>query len=221
VKGKFVTLDELFSDTGVTANASGLSDAEPVRLVRRDGKLYVGDCEELQSLGGSFGSGGSGTDTRVTIATTPQAARTGPGSSRTSPVKLGSPAKVDDTWEIAVVTVVRDAWPILSKNSFNDPPAAGERMLLVTLKARNVSSSQQPESISDFSVRLTGSRNELYSTYSEKTNCGIVPNELEANLFPGGQTEGNVCFRVPADERDLVLAWEPFFSDGFVYFSLD
>ena len=42
--------------------------------------------------------------------------------------------------------------------------------------------------------------------------CGVVPDELGAELFPGGGTEGNLCFQVGENEGGFVLTHEPLWS---------
>jgi hypothetical protein len=93
-------------------------------------------------------------------------------------------------------------------------------MVMVRVRARNIASGSQPESVSDFDFKLTGSRNELYSSFSQRNTCGSIPDEIGANLFPGGQTEGNVCFKLPADETALLLVWQATRGD-LTYFKLE
>lgn len=53
----------------------------------------------------------------------------------------------------------------------------------------------------------------LYEAYDDKSFCpGILPDRLQGNLFPGGSTEGDVCFQVPADETGLILTISPSFG---------
>jgi len=228
VKGKWQSLNEFFAGLGLDEDLSDTSDIETILLVKRDGKWLIGDCADLEDFGGGGLSLGDSTPAAISTfpvpsRATPTPARTGPGSSRTNPVRLGQPARVEDNlWEISVVSVNRDAWPVVQAASrFNDPPAANERMLLITVRARNVSSNQKPENIDVYSFQLVGSRNELYDAFDAERDCGTIPNDLDAGLFPGGQAEGNVCFKVPSDETGFVLVWEEFFSDQLTYFALE
>jgi hypothetical protein len=110
---------------------------------------------------------------------------------------------------------------VQAANSFNEPPGADERLLLVTVRARNISGNQRPENVDAFAFRMVGSRNELYDQFDSKSDCGFVADGLDADLFPGGQTEGNVCFKVPTGETGFLLVWEEFFGDKLTYFALE
>lgn len=143
----------------------------------------------------------------------------GPGDSRTNPIKLGQLGRVEGLWEITVVYVDRDAWPVVGPaRQSNQPPAANERMLLITVRAKNISTSQKPENINPLSFRLVGSRNNLYDFRSGDIDCGFIPQELDVDLLPGALTQGNICFKVPADEHGFVLVWG---EDERTYFALE
>jgi hypothetical protein len=208
VEGQFVAANDFFAESGFEPTEDS-EIAEPVLLVRRDGKIYLGDCSELEGLSSGMGE---------TADPTPAS---GPGSSRSEPIALGESAVVDDTWRLSVVNVNPDAWTVIeAANDFNEPPAAGERILLISVAAENIAKEDVAENLSSFGFALVGSRNELYSSYDDTTYCGFVPDELGADLFPGGKTEGNLCFKVSADETDFVLVWDSF-AGGQAYFALE
>jgi hypothetical protein len=121
-----------------------------------------------------------------------------------------------------VLAVNRDAWPVVQAASrFNDAPAASEKMLMVTVRAKNVATQDKPENIDDFSFRLTGSKDKLYNAFDSERQCGTIPSELDEDLYPKGEAEGNICFKVPADETAFVLVWEDFFNDELTYMALE
>ncbi len=91
--------------------------------------------------------------------------------------------------------------------------------MLVHVAVENVSKDDQPEQISDFDFSLTGSHNELYSSYDQDHSC-FAPDSLSAQLYPKGKAEGNLCFRISKDETGLLLVWDSF-SSGQTYFKLD
>ena len=116
VDGNFKPVDQFFADAGFEATGEGDLE-EPLLLVRRNGKVYLGDCSGLDDLSGGLAqdSGGS--------SPTPAS---GPGSSRAEPVPLGDSAVVEDTWELKVVDVNPDAWDVIKAESdFNDPAGSG------------------------------------------------------------------------------------------------
>jgi hypothetical protein len=51
VDGQFVNADEYFTSAGFESDLSG-DEVDPILLVRRDGKIYAGDCQELQDFVG-------------------------------------------------------------------------------------------------------------------------------------------------------------------------
>lgn len=53
VDGTFVSADEFFARSGFEATDDE-ELAEPLLLVKRDGKVYLGDCSELEGLTGGF-----------------------------------------------------------------------------------------------------------------------------------------------------------------------
>ncbi|HXH21907.1 MAG TPA: DUF4352 domain-containing protein [Dehalococcoidia bacterium] len=224
-KGKWQTADEFFSGLGLGGGSDPSDELESLLLVKRDGKWYLGDCGELRDFGGGLGGSGNSPDTRVTVTAggrTPTPTRTGPGSSRSNPVRLGQPGRIEGKWEITVTGVDRDGWPkVQAESRFNDPPKAGERMLLISLRVKNISTNQRPENIDSYAFSLVGSRNRLYDQFDDDTDCGVISKELDANLFPNGQAEGNVCFKVPTDETGFLLVWQEFFSDELTYFALE
>jgi hypothetical protein len=235
VKGKFVNANDFFKDLGFDSveDTPAIAD-DAILVVERDGKAYLGTCSELQDFGGSglqdsnvtpvssgpVSTSVPGTTTRPASTTVPAASR--PGGTRAGAVALGAAATVEDLWRITVVSVNRDAWTVVQKAStFNDPPAANERMVLITVKVENVSKNDDAESISDFEFQLTGSLNKVYSSFSDDNQCGQIDDDLNADLFPGGQARGDICFKVPRDETNLLLIWEAFGPEGKTYLKLD
>ena len=54
-----------------------------------------------------------------------------------------------------------------------------------------------------YDYSLIGDNRVVYTTF--ENSCGIIPDELNAELFAGGRAEGNICFQIPVAERELVL----------------
>jgi hypothetical protein len=53
VEGRFMNANEFFSSLGLESeDDSPASPTEPLLIVERDGKAYIGDCTQLQDFGG-------------------------------------------------------------------------------------------------------------------------------------------------------------------------
>ena len=129
------------------------------------------------------------------------------GRSRSNPIPLGETTVVPPGWQITVLDVNGDAWPVvLAENQFNDPPEEGYRMVLITVRATNVQTGEETDRVSEGDFALVGSRNQVYQTFER--SCGVTPNELSGELFPGGTVEGTVCFQAGVDESNLILIGE-------------
>jgi hypothetical protein len=100
-----------------------------------------------------------------------------------------------------VIGLTVNAWPaVQAENQFNDPPPAGHTMVMVRLRAKNISAGDPADFIA--SVRLVGSAGVGYST-----GCGVIPDDflfLQTQLFRGGLVEGNVCFE-PLDTESAFV----------------
>lgn len=106
--------------------------------------------------------------------------------------------------QVEFIDINKDAWPrIYSYDKSNDPPEAGKRMLLMTVKITYVTEAEgKPIGIaaSDFKVIGEGG---IYNTNS----CGWVPNELYGVVNPNDSIEGAICAQVPENEKKLVLVY--------------
>ena len=52
--------------------------------------------------------------------------------------------------------------------------------------------------VSESDFKLVGDNRVVYVPYDE--SCGVIPDELDGEVFGGGRLEGNICFQVPDDE---------------------
>ena len=133
------------------------------------------------------------------------------GIARTNPTPADSAVMTDTGLAVSVVSITRDAWPIVyAENLFNDPPKEGRRFLLITLSVKNFSGGAEEVAVGDADFRMVGSEAHLLTTFQH--GCGVIPDELGVSLFEGGDTTGNVCFEVGRNERDFILVYEPLFS---------
>ena len=143
--------------------------------------------------------------TRVAIAAT-EAALT-PGAPALT--VLGS----NYTWDgllIEIVDVNEDAWPLVqANNQFNDPPAAGKRMLLITVRVTSVGAPEdEPVRVDESDFKVIGDRHVVYNTYSEGTSCGVVPDALDGVVAHDHSMTGAICVQVPEDEGAFVLVYD-------------
>jgi hypothetical protein len=129
------------------------------------------------------------------------------------------------TWDglrIDILSVNNDAWLLVqAQNRNNDPPLKGKRMMMVTVQVTNVEGQpNEPIKVDVMDFSLMGNRRVVYGPYGSETSCGVVPDELDGVVVPGGGSiSGNICVQVPQDEKDFVLIYERFAGDHpAVYF---
>jgi len=142
------------------------------------------------------------------------------GTSRANPIPLGSVGSAAQ-WDIQVLEVLRgdDAWDeLLAASTWNEPPAEGFEYVVAKIAAERTGN-DEAKAISSVDFEVTGSGAVLYQV-PWLTN---PEPELDAELLPGGSTEGWLSFSVWEGEKDLILvydeAWE--WDDEPVYFALE
>ena len=135
------------------------------------------------------------------------------GLSRDNPLPMGESLITPEGIEITVVNLIKgnQAWEIIHEaNMFNDPPASGMQYIIITVKVKNISSEEEPESVSDWDFELIGSSNKVFHGTERSV---VLPDEgslsgLWVDLYHGGKETGSLDFYVPADETNLVLIWD-------------
>lgn len=102
-----------------------------------------------------------------------------------------------------------DAWRLMqATNPAAKPPGPGFRFATVRIQVTNVARGGEVSYITDADFQLTGASRRTYTTYGN--SCGYHPGALLTELRTiGQQAEGNACWWIPADERDLVVIWVP------------
>ena len=133
-----------------------------------------------------------------------------PGMTLDNPVAAGEVLQGTNGTATVVTGIVEDAWAIVqAENQFNDPPEPGNRFYMAAVAVSYVSGTDSLDVVeSDYS--LIGDNRVVYTPFED--SCGVIPDELGAELFPGGQTEGNICFQIEADDGNFILIHEPFWS---------
>lgn len=127
------------------------------------------------------------------------------GGSRLAPALMHYPVAADDRLEISVLSVQREAWPLIQEMSpFNQPPEPGMEYVLVYLRTRFYGEDDDLNSVNWWSFRMMGAENILYPNPSL-----ILRDELKGELFPGGEMEGYLAFQVRRGEKNLILLYDP------------
>ena len=135
------------------------------------------------------------------------------------PYPAGSTMQGSDGTVIVVTGINGDAWPVVRReNQFNDPPQPGNRFYIVTVEVSNVSA-HGPLNVGQFDFELIGDNRVIYKTYQH--TCGVIPDELWGEVYPGGKTRGNTCFEVGANEGGFLLIHNPGFSRERRFLSIE
>ena len=132
------------------------------------------------------------------------------GMALDNPQSAGDILQGTDGTEIVVTGILEDATNlVLETYQFNDPPEPGNRFYMATVAVSYVSGSDSLN-VAEADYSLVGENRVVYTPFDD--SCGVIPGELDAELFPGGQAEGNVCFQIEADDGNFVLIHKPAYS---------
>ncbi|MBU0519008.1 hypothetical protein KJ564_08750 [bacterium] len=144
---------------------------------------------------------------------------------RSNPVPINQPLNLiyDDIAQLQIVVreIIRgdQAWNMVYQtNQFNDPPAAGMEYLVAKIGVIYLASSQP-----DFTLSIDGfyfksvSNNQIL----DQTILVNPEPELNANLFPGGSSEGYIVVSAYLDDPAPLIIFEDWldFSSTLFYFS--
>ena len=145
------------------------------------------------------------------------------GYSLDDPLAVGETLIGSDGTEIRVLGTIEDARQQIAEadeHGWNDPPKAGMRFYMIRVEVVYHSGDGDLITVAASDFKLVGDNRTVYEFYSRANRCGVViPDPLggdvfNVKLFPGGQTEGNICFQIPEDEGGLILIHEPGFGSG-------
>ncbi len=124
-------------------------------------------------------------------------------------------------WNIEVLEPLRDLTDaVAEENQFNEPPPADARFMGAPVRVTYVSG-PAPASLFELTFKAVGPSGVVLATFDP--SCGVIPEALDtfAELFPGGEVEGNVCWTVGSeDQTDLTMIVEVFFDDATAYADL-
>ena len=121
---------------------------------------------------------------------------------------------------IDVTGVVTNATQIvLQENQFNDSPKPGNHFYIVAVEAEYFTSGIDYISITHYDFKLIGDKRKLYDPIDD--GCGVFPNSLDAELYPGGTDQGNVCFEVSDNDSGFILIFDAGTTDQRRFLSLE
>lgn len=220
----------------------------PMSRLRKISTLIVAALVATACGGGSADDGSKGTAAPASASTVDETAASGQESStgavagtfpttattaavvdgtigtREAPAALGSLARLGD-WLVRVTAVDPDAADqLLADDSFLDPPADGNRYVLIEVEGTYVGE-DSGNLWSNFFYSAVGGSNVAYDEFDD--SCGFIDGDLSTlgEAFPGGTVRGYECFEVEGpDAADLLMYIEPggfgFGEDERLFFAL-
>jgi len=189
-----------------------------------DKKLkVVNNANFAYTIAGNFGKSINN------IAEEPEAEEdTNAPGNRSNPIKMGEAGlinvssfsgnnSVNYQLSIKVNSVIRgdEAWKLIEKeNMFNDPPPEGKEYMLVNASVAilDADSEEEPFYISDYDFKFVSSKGNTYDTTSV-----VIPEPLEAELYKGGASDGNIAALV---EKGDAVDMQYEFGNRRLWFSL-
>ncbi len=139
------------------------------------------------------------------------------------PITPGTGAKLDDQWELTILSVTPDATDeVLAYDPSNTAPADGLQYFIARVKITNIGT--EDGSFNDWRLTLEDSSDRSYAPFID--SCGFIEDELSTDMLaPGESSEGNVCWAIPSAEASSTAALVIYDGDAFesdrIYFSLD
>jgi len=142
-------------------------------------------------------------DAQIERAVSPQENQIG---SRPNPIPAGSAHLTANGNEVHILSVNYNAWAVVqAENRFNDPPGESKRYVMVEVMITNVNgSASESVQVGSTDFDLVGDMGVLYEKH-----CGVLPDEMSANLFRGGSTSGNFCLEVDNEDENLLAVYDP------------
>jgi hypothetical protein len=138
-----------------------------------------------------------------------------PVGSRGNPLPLGQPLSIITTgtsgqqrWTIRIVSTQPDATAaVLAENPFNDAPQSGRQFFIanVAIAYQSGPTTLNAGFEATYYLRTVGGLNVVYSTFSN--SCGVIPDEIDSDLLPGGSVTGNVCWQVASSDASSLVAF--------------
>ena len=149
------------------------------------------------------------------------------GYSRDNAVPMMQTFLTPDGIELTVMAMIGgiEAWGVIhTANQFNEEPSQGMQYVIITIKAKNISSEKEPYSLLwDLSLSLIGSSNIVFNTFDKPVvllDEGHL-SDLDAELYHNGEYTGSIAFYIPENETDLILIEDFFLEDYKLFFEVN
>lgn len=129
-----------------------------------------------------------------------------------------------DGFEVTFNRLVRGekAWTVISAyDPLLPSPEPAMEFVIVYCTVRNVSTPDQPETVSDIDFELVGSSGRTFRTFDRLVQLPVTgpDRELRGILSHGEETSGSLAFNIPVSETGLFLVWHPYFGSR-AYFEI-
>ncbi|MEQ8237147.1 MAG: stalk domain-containing protein [Syntrophomonadaceae bacterium] len=129
-----------------------------------------------------------------------------------------------DGFEVTFNGLVRGekAWTVIAAyNPLLPSPESDMEFVIVYCTVRNVSTPDQPETVSDIDFELVGSSGRTFQTFDRLVQLPVTgpDRELRGIMSHGEETSGSLAFNIPVSETSLFLVWHPYFSSR-AYFEM-
>ena len=194
---------KLYSDVEELERTERVLRCKGTATLSRGGESYITYHYEIDRDGDAF----IGYEIGDPISTPTPATMPSPGFTLDNPLSAGEILHSSDGTEIRVLGVVEDARrQVAGENQFNDPPKEGKRFYMISVEVSYPSGSGSV-TVSDSDFSLIGANRVVYEPFDY--DCGVIPNELDGEVYGGGRIQGNICFEIPEDEGDFILIHEP------------
>ncbi len=194
---------KLYSDAEEIERTESVLRCRGTATLSRGGESNITYHYEIDRDGDAF----IGYEIGDPIATPTPATSPSPGFTLDNPLSAGEPLQGSDGTETRVLGVVEDARrQVAEENQFNDPPQEGKRFYMVSVEVSYPSGSSSI-AVSDTDFSLIGENRVVYDSFDY--DCGVIPNELDGEVYGGGRIQGNICFEIPDDEGGFILIHEP------------
>ena len=122
------------------------------------------------------------------------------------PLPVGSDILLEKG-KISVTGIVQNATQLVMQEfQYNALPKPGNHFYMVGIEVEHYRTGSEPISINYYDFELIGENRQLYDPFED--DCELIPNELRADLYPGGTDRGNICFEVADTDSGFILIYK-------------